>query len=418
MKTMDSLTRPYPTGPWKSAAESAGLLREGVPAPTIFEEMTSLAVRHHAVNLGQGFPDTDGPEWIRQRAAELVMSPGATNANQYALGTGLIELRRAISEHQQRHYGLDYSPEDQVLITTGATEGIAAALLALVNPGDEVITFEPFYDSYAAMIALRGATQVVVPMNAPEFLPGPAALEAAITPRTSMIIINTPHNPTGSILTAQLRDALLEIAHRHDLWVLSDEVYEHLVYDGAHLPMASGSTASDGTEVASSKVVTVSSAGKAFSLTGWKIGWVMGAPEVVAAIRAVKQFLTYSSGPAYQHAIAHALREGDDYLREQRDGFRHRRDELVAALRDAGLDPVVPASGYFAVVDLEPWGRNDATEAARWLAESVGIVGIPVTALCRPWLSDAPLQSWMRFAFCKQPSVIAAARQALNTRIR
>ncbi|MGO1182510.1 MAG: aminotransferase class I/II-fold pyridoxal phosphate-dependent enzyme [Micrococcaceae bacterium] len=415
---MDSLSRPYPTGLWKSAAESAGLLRQGVPAPTVFEEMTSLAARHNAVNLGQGFPDTDGPEWIRQRAADLVMCPGTTNANQYALGTGLPELRRAVSDHQQRHYSIDYSPEDQVLITTGATEGIAAAILALVEPGDDVITFEPFYDSYAAMIALRGATQVVVPLNAPDFLPDPSALEAAITPRTSMIVVNTPHNPTGAVLTAQLRDAILGIARRHDLWVLSDEVYEHLVYDGAHLPLAAGTAAPNGSRDVRHKVVTVSSAGKAFSLTGWKIGWVLGAPETIAAIRAVKQFLTYSSGPAYQHAIAYALRDGDSFLGEQRDRYRRRRDELVAGLKHAGLDPVTPESGYFAVVDLAPWGHDDAVAAARWLAESVGVVGIPVTALCRPGLVNAPLRSWMRFAFCKQASVIATARKALATAVR
>lgn len=418
MKTMDSLSRPYPTGPWKSAAEAAGLLREGTPAPTIFEDMTSLAVRHDAVNLGQGFPDTDGPDWIRQHAADLVMHPGTTNANQYALGTGLLELRRAVSDHQRRHYGIEYSPEDQVLITTGATEGISAAILALVEPGDEVITFEPFYDSYAAMIALRGATQIVVPLSAPDFLPDPTALEAAVTPRTAMIVVNTPHNPTGAVLTAQLRSAILEVAQRHDLWVLSDEVYEHLVYDGAHLPLADGAATASGENDVWRKVVTVSSAGKAFSLTGWKVGWVLGAPEAIAAIRAVKQFLTYSSGPAYQHAIAHALKEGDSYLLEQRDGYRHRRDELIDGLRQAGLDPVVPASGYFAVVDLTPWGRDDATAAARWLAESVGVVGIPVTALCRPGLIDTPLRSWMRFAFCKQASVIAAAHDALAAGVR
>lgn len=418
MKTMDSLPRPYPNGPWKSAAQSAGLLRQGVPASTIFEEMTSLAVRHNSINLGQGFPDTDGPEWIRQRAADLVMTPGTTNANQYALGTGLPELRRAVSDHQHRHYDLDYSPDDQVLITTGATEGIAATILALVEPGDDVITFEPFYDSYAAMIALRGATQVVVPMTAPDFLPDPVALEAAITPRTSMIIVNTPHNPTGTVLTAPLRDAILDVAQRHDLWVLSDEVYEHLVYDGAHLPLANGVTAASGSGGVRDKIVTVSSAGKAFSLTGWKVGWVLGAPEAIAAIRAVKQFLTYSSGPAYQHAIAHALREGDGFLGEQRDRYRRRRDELVAGLRHAGLDPVVPQSGYFAVVDLAPWGHDDAVAAAKWLAESVGVVGIPVTALCRPGLVDAPLRSWMRFAFCKQASVITAARDALAAGVR
>lgn len=410
---MDSLTRPYPTGPWLQAAQSAGLLQDGVPSPTIFEEMTTLAGKHGAVNLGQGFPDEAGPEWMRQRAADLIVGRGDTQANQYALGAGLPDLRRAVSEHQQRYYGLEYSPDDQILVTTGATEGIAATILALVSAGDEVITFEPFYDSYAAMIALAGAKQVVVEMDAPGFQPDAARLEEAITERTALVIMNTPHNPTGTVLDQQRIDAVLNVAVRHDLWVLSDEVYEHLVYDGSHRPLAS-TTASHGGTAAQQKVITVSSAGKSFSLTGWKVGWVMAQAGVIAAIRTVKQFLTYSSGPAYQYAVADALRQGDAFLAEQRDRFRTNRDQLVTALRYSGLDPATPAAGYFVVVDTSAWGYENAMADASRLVTEVGLVGIPVAALCRPDHTPQHLRPYMRFAFCKKPEVMTEAVRLLG----
>ncbi|WP_413543251.1 aminotransferase class I/II-fold pyridoxal phosphate-dependent enzyme [Citricoccus nitrophenolicus] len=381
--------------------------------PNVFETMTRLALRHGAVNLGQGFPDTDGPPWIRALAAEAIRSgsgPAGTPANQYAPGRGDPGLRRAVSAHQHRHHGLSVDPDREVVVTTGATEGIAAALLSLVRPGDEVVAFEPFYDSYAAITTLAGARLVTVPLAAPDFLPEPAALEAAISPRTRILLLNTPHNPTGAVVPAELLTRIVEVCARHEVLILSDEVYEHLVYDGTHRPVASVPGGWD-------RTLTVSSAGKSFSLTGWKVGWVTGPADLVDAVYSVKQFLTYSSGPAYQPAIARALEDGAGFLAEQRGAYRAARDELVAGLSSAGLHPVVPAAGYFTVTDLAPLGVSDAAAAATELAERAGVVGIPVSALCRPPATPgepAPLASWMRWAFCKSPAVLAEAVSRLQ----
>ena len=375
--------------------------------PNVFETMTRLAARHGAVNLGQGFPDTDGPRWIRALAAEAILDG---HANQYAPGRGDPGLRRAVAGHQRRHHGLEVDPDREVLVTTGATEGIAAALLALVQPGDEVVAFEPFYDSYAAITARTGARFVTVPLAAPDFQPDPAALEAVITPRTRLLLLNTPHNPTGAVVPAGVLARIVEVCARHDVLILSDEVYEHLVFDGAHRPAASVPGGWD-------RTLTVSSAGKSFSLTGWKVGWVTGPADLVDAVYSVKQFLTYSSGPAYQPAVAGALEDGDGFLAGQRESYRAARDELVAGLRAAGLDPVVPAAGYFTVTDLAPLGVTDASAAAAVLAERAGVVGIPVSALCSPPAAPGeapPLASWMRWAFCKSPAVLAEAVDRLQ----
>jgi N-succinyldiaminopimelate aminotransferase len=371
---------------------------------TIFETMTALATRHGAVNLGQGFPDTDGPLWVRQAAAEAILT-GRDHANQYAPGPGSPVLRRAVAGHQRRHYGIEVDPDRQVVVTTGATEGLAAALLALVGPGDDVVCFEPFYDSYAAVTAMAGARQVTVPLRAPDFQPSPELLEQSMTDRTRVLVLNTPHNPTGAVVPPDVLARIVEVCARHDVVILSDEVYEHLVYDGKHHPVAS---VPGGWE----RSLTVSSAGKSFSMTGWKVGWVTGPEDLVGAVRSVKQFLTFSSGPAYQLAIAEALERGDGFLADQRDRYRATRDRLVAGLREGGLDPVVPAAGYFTVTDLGILGVDDATAAARTLAEQAGVVGIPVSALCGPPATPggpAPFASWMRWAFCKQPAVVEEA---------
>lgn len=399
-----------PGGPWSRAAAAVGLVQDGRPTPTVFETMTGLAASLGAVNLGQGFPDEDGPLWIRRIAAEALLatpSAPAPSLNQYAPGTGLPTLRAAVAGHQRRHYGLDLDPDREVLVTTGATEGIAAALLSLLRPGDEVIVFEPFYDSYAAMIALAGAVQVTVPLRAPDFVPAPADLEAAVTERTRLVVLNTPHNPTGAVLSAAAIDALVQVCVRHGLLILSDEVYEHLVYEGRHRAVAQATGAWD-------RTLTVSSAGKSLSLTGWKVGWITGPGDLVEAVRAVKQFLTYSSGPAPQQAVAEALEDDRGFLAEQRDRFRRTRDGLLAGLRSVGLDPVVPAAGYFTVVDLAPWGVSDVRRESRALAEKTGVVGIPVASLCRPD-SPGPLDSWIRWAFCKRPEVVDEAVRRLQS---
>ncbi len=377
--------------------------------PTVFETMTRMAGRYGAVNLGQGFPDADGPAWIRDLAAEAVRT-GAAGANQYAPGRGDAGLRRAVAAHQRRHHGLEVDPDREVVVTTGATEGIAAALLALVGPGDEVLAFEPFYDSYAAVTARTGARFRTLPLAAPDFLPDPEALAGALTPSTRLLIVNTPHNPTGAVVPADTLARIVEVCARHEVLILSDEVYEHLVYDGRHRPLASVPHGWD-------RTLTVSSAGKSFSLTGWKVGWATGPADLVDAVYSVKQFLTYSSGPAYQPAVARALAEGDAVLAEQRDRFRRARDGLVGTLRSVGLDPVVPAAGYFTVTDLAPLGVTDAAGVAERLAEQVGVVGIPVSALCGPPAhrdAPPPLATWMRWAFCKSPDVMAEAASRLR----
>ncbi|HRO30955.1 MULTISPECIES: aminotransferase class I/II-fold pyridoxal phosphate-dependent enzyme [Micrococcaceae] len=418
-----STTRDGRPEPWRRTAAAAGLLAGGVPTPTVFEAMTALATRHGAVNLGQGSPDEDGPAWIRDRAAEAIRT-GADRANQYAPGLGLPVLRQAVSAHQRRHYGLELDPDRQVLVTTGATEGIAAALLALVGPGDGVVAFEPYYDSYAAMTALAGARFTAVPLRPPHFLPEPEALERALGPDTRVVVLNTPHNPTGVVPDPVLLGRLVEVCARHGVLILSDEVYEHLVYDGRHHPVSAVPGAWE-------RTLTVSSAGKSFSLTGWKVGWVTGPAELVAAVRAVKQFLTYSTGPAYQSAIAGALADGDVFLAGQRDRLRASRDRLLAGLGAAGLDPVVPAAGYFTVTDLSAVGLDDAAAATEALAARAGVVGIPVSALCTPGpgtggpegTAGGPddgdgdgarrLRSWMRWAFCKPMDTIEDAVRRL-----
>lgn len=404
--TSSNWSQGYPVGPWKQAAAASGLLSDGVPTATIFEQMTTTAQKTNAVNLGQGFPDQDGPDWVLKTAAEKILGSSSPAANQYAPGTGLVELREAVSRFRQRHYGQEYDPASQVLITTGATEAIAASILALVSPGDEVLTFEPFYDSYAAMIALAGATQTFVPLPAPSFVPSVADVEAALTERTRMVIINTPHNPTGVVWDRDTLAAITEVCARHGVWVLTDEVYEQLVYEGSHVPVASAASRPE-------NVITISSAGKTYSLTGWKIGWVLASAEVIAAVRSVKQFLTYSSGPAYQHAIAQALDEGDGFLVEQQDNFRARRDQLAQGLQGAGLSPAPAQGGYFLVVDLKPWSITDAKSEALNLIEQTGVVGIPVSALCRDD-TQSEVSSWMRYAFCKTQETIDDASRRLQ----
>lgn len=389
-----------PAPRWRAAAEAAGLLRHGVPAPTVFETMTSLALEHDAVNLGQGFPDQDGPDELLALAADAVR----TGSNQYAPGTGSPALRQAVAEHRRRHWGVDEDPDTQVLVTTGATEAIAAAVLAFVSPGDEVVTVEPFYDAHAATIALAGGRHVTVPVGPPSFLPDPDEVAAAFTDRTRMLILNTPHNPTGAVYPRPLLARLVALCAERDVLVLTDEVYDHLVFDGEHV---TGRAVPGSEDV----VLTASSAGKSLAVTGWKVGWLTGPADLVAAVRAVKQYLTFSSGPAYQLAVAEYLPRADAYLAEQREHYRAGRDLLVSGLRAAGLDPVVPQAGYFVTVDLSPWGVEDARAAAEDWIRTAGVCSIPVSALCRA--DGDTMRSWLRLAFCKDASVIGEGMDRL-----
>lgn len=362
---------------------------------TIFAEMSALATRTGAVNLGQGFPDTDGPPEVLEAAVTALRS----GANQYPPGPGIPELRAAIAEHQRRCYGLAYDPDEEVLVTAGATEAIAAALLALVDDGDEVIALEPYYDSYAAGIAMARGVRVPVQLRPPDFALDPAALRAAVTPRTRLILLNSPHNPTGAVLSPGELAAVAAVAREHDLLVVTDEVYEHLVYDGQHVPLATLPGMRE-------RTVTVSSAGKTFSVTGWKVGWVTASPELVAAVRTTKQFLTYVSAAPLQPAVAAALRLGEDYYAGLRAGLRARRDLLVDGLRGLGLDVFVPRGTYFVTADVRPLGWDDGVAFCRMLPHRAGVVAIPSQVFYDDVAAGRP---YVRFAFCKRPEVLTEA---------
>jgi N-succinyldiaminopimelate aminotransferase len=368
---------------------------------TIFAEMSALAALTGAVNLGQGFPDTDGPIEIAQAAADAVLSG---RGNQYPPGPGVPELRSAISGHQKRFYGLDVDPDTEVLVTAGATEAIAAALLALLEPGDEVIALEPYYDSYAACIAMAGATRVPVTLRAPAFRPDLDALADAITSRTRLILLNTPHNPTGMVATRAELGAIADLAIQHDLLVVTDEVYEHLVFDGEHIPIASLPGMRE-------RTVTISSAGKTFSFTGWKIGWVTGTPELVTAVRTAKQFLTYVNGGPFQYAIALGLVLPDAFYAGLASGLRRKRDTLATGLRAAGFEVFLPQGTYFITTDISPLGESDGLAFCRQLPYRCGVVAVPNVVF---YDDQQAGRTQVRFAFCKRDEVLADAAARLH----
>ena len=368
---------------------------------TIFAEMSALAVRTGAINLGQGFPDTDGPPEVLQAAVDAI----GGGRNQYPPGIGIPELRHAVSAHQERFYDLSYDPDSEVLITAGATEAIASALLSLCEVGDEVVCFEPYYDSYAAGIAMAGAVRRPVLLRGPDSSYVPEELEAAIGPRTRLILLNSPHNPTGKVYSRTELEHVAELAIRHDLLVVTDEVYEHIVYEGEHVPLATLPGMRD-------RTVTISSGGKTFSTTGWKIGWVCATPELVTAVRTSKQFLTYVSGGPFQYAIAEGLNLGDDYFRSLADGLRERRDRLSAGLADAGFDVWNSAGTYFVTTHLAPMGELDGVAFCWSLPERCGVVAVPSVVFYDSKDVGRPL---VRFACCKRPEVIAEAAERLAT---
>jgi N-succinyldiaminopimelate aminotransferase len=385
------------------AARGALLLGpDGSPRPTIFAEMSALATATGALNLGQGFPDEDGPAEVLEAARDAI----ASGANQYPPGLGMPVLREAIARHQRRFYGLELDHDREVLVTAGATEALAATLLAFVDRGDEVVTLEPAYDSYGALIALAGGRHVPVPLHAPDFRPDPDALRAAVSDRTRVILLNTPHNPTGMMLDAAFLDVAIELAHRHDAIVVTDEVYEHLVFDDrTHVPAATRPGARG-------RVVSISSAGKTFSTTGWKIGWLTASPALRDAVLAVKQFLTYVNGAPFQPAIARGLDLPEDFYTATAAGLQAKRDLLSAGLRAAGFAVSRPAGSYFVIADAAPLGHADAEELCRRLPELAGVVGIPLTAFVHPD-RRVPYRSLVRFAFCKRPEVIEEATSRL-----
>ncbi|WUH68262.1 pyridoxal phosphate-dependent aminotransferase [Streptomyces sp. NBC_00440] len=368
---------------------------------TIFAEMSALATATGSINLGQGFPDTDGPEEVREAAVRALRDG---RGNQYPQGPGIPELRSAIADHQRRFYGIGFDPDTEVLVTAGATEAIAASMLALLEPGDEVIAFEPFYDSYAACIAMAGAVRVPLTLRAPDFRPDLDALRDAITPRTRLLLLNSPHNPTGMVLTADERGAIAALAIEHDLLVVTDEVYEHLVYEGTHSPIAALPGMRE-------RTVSISSAGKTYAFTGWKVGWVTGSPALVAAVRTAKQFLTYVSAGPFQYAVAEALRLPDSYFTTLRTDLLRKRDLLDAGLRAAGFTVYEPQGTYFITTDIAPFGEKDALAFCRALPERCGVVAVPSSVFY-----DDPEagRSQVRFTFCKRDEVLRDASERLR----
>ncbi|HVN11765.1 MAG TPA: pyridoxal phosphate-dependent aminotransferase [Kineosporiaceae bacterium] len=394
--------RPRDAGRWRDVARAANLLdAAGRVAPTVFAQMSALAVATGSINLGQGFPDTDGPASLLEDAVTAIRS----GVNQYPPGRGVPELRRAIADHQHRFYGLEYDPQTQVLATAGATEGIAAALLALCGPGDEVVVLEPYYDAYAACIELAGASRRTVRLRFPGYELEPGALAAAVGPRTRMILLNSPHNPTGHVLTAAELAEVAAVAVEHDLLVVTDEVYEHLVFDGRHhVPIATLPGMSE-------RTLTISSAGKTFSVTGWKIGWVTGPAWLVEAVTTVKQFLTYVNGAPFQPAVARALALPDEVFHSAAARLQFGRDLLTEGLLEAGFAVSRPGGTYFVVADAAPLGYQDGMAFCLDLPELAGVVAVPVRVF-----HDDPeaAASLVRFAVCKRPEVLAEASRRLR----
>ncbi|WP_394552520.1 aminotransferase class I/II-fold pyridoxal phosphate-dependent enzyme [Agromyces sp. MMS24-JH15] len=390
--------------PWQRTAQAAGLLADdGGVRPTIFAEMSALAARTGAINLGQGFPDEDGPAEVLEAARDAI----AAGVNQYPPGIGLPVLREAIVRHQAHWYGLQWDASTEVLVTAGATEALAATILAFVDAGDEVVVLEPAYDAYAALVARAGGVLRTVPLRFPDWRPDPRELAAAVTDRTRVILVNSPHNPTGAVLDRETLELVVELATRHDALIVTDEVYEHLVYDGAHVPIATLPGARE-------RTVSISSGGKTFSTTGWKIGWVTAPAPLVTAVLAVKQYLTFVNGAPFQPAIAAGLDLPDAFFARAAATLRDKRDLLGAGLTAAGFDVSPPQAGYFIVADASPLGHPDADELCRALPGLAGVVGVPVSAFLQPERRST-VRSLVRFAFCKRREVLEEAVARLAT---
>jgi len=390
------------SGAWQRAAQGAMLLgADGTLKPTIFAEMSALAMSTGAINLGQGFPDEDGPAEVLEAARQAI----SDGMNQYPPGLGFPVLREAISVHQERFYGLGLDPDREVIVTAGATEALAAAILALVETGDEVVTFEPFYDAYAAMIALSGAVHRTVALRAPLFQPDHEELRRVVTDRTRIILVNNPHNPTGAMMSRETLELIVELAHRHDAIIVTDEVYEHLTFGQAHVPVATLPGAWE-------RTVTISSGGKTFSTTGWKVGWMSGPNGLLQVILAVKQFLTYVNAAPFQPAIAVGLGLPDEFFRGVASVLQQKRDLLSAGLSRAGFAVSESQGSYFIVADARPLGFDDAADLCRRLPELTGVVAVPISAFVTDE-NKSEYASLVRFAFCKKVDVLERASAQL-----
>jgi N-succinyldiaminopimelate aminotransferase len=373
---------------------------------TIFSEMSELALATGSLNLGQGFPDTDGPAEMIRVATDAI----AAGRNQYPPSQGVPELRQAVAAHQASWYGLQFSPEDEVLVTTGATEAIAASLLALCEPGDEVVMFEPSYDSYAACAAMAGATPRLVRLHPPDWSFDPDVLAAAFGPRTRLVLLNSPHNPTGKVFTRTELAQIAELCRVHDVLAVTDEVYEHLVFDGTHVPLATFPGMAE-------RTLSISSGGKTFSFTGWKVGWVTGPAPLVAAVRAAKQFLTYTSGAPFQLAIAHGLEAATDTITAFGAALKAKRDLFCDGLAKLGFTVYRPAATYFATTDIASIAPGlEAYEFCRALPQRCGVVAVPSSVFYGGGASAGSAgtgqtagQTLVRWAFCKRDEVLEEA---------
>jgi N-succinyldiaminopimelate aminotransferase len=394
---------PSPLLPWQRTAAGAGLLAgDGSVRPTIFAEMSALASASGAINLGQGFPDEDGPAEVLEVARDAI----ASGLNQYPPGPGMPVLREAIARHQARWYDLRVDPSTEVLVTAGATEALAATILAFVEAGDEVVAFEPAYDAYAALVARAGGVLRTVPLRYPDWRADASDLRSAVTDRTRLILVNTPHNPTGAVVDRETLELVVSLAERHDALIVTDEVYEHLVFDGRHVPVATLPGAAE-------RTLSISSGGKTFNTTGWKIGWVTGPAQLITAVLAVKQYLTFVSGGPFQPAIAAGLDLPDAYFIGAAEALRAKRDLLADGLSAAGFGLSLPQAGYFIVADAAPLGFADGDGLCRRLPELAGVVGVPVSAFV-PAEHRADVASLVRFAFCKRRDVLEAASARLS----
>ncbi|WP_324738625.1 pyridoxal phosphate-dependent aminotransferase [Mycobacterium sp. 5-140-3-2] len=377
-------------------------------ATTVFAEMSALATRIGAVNLGQGFPDEDGPPAMLKAAQEAI----ADGVNQYPPGIGIAPLRHAIAAQRHRQYGIEYDPDTEVLVTVGATEAIASAVIGLIEPGSEVLLIEPFYDSYSPVVAMASARRVAVPLvpHGRGFALDADALRRAVTPRTRALIVNSPHNPTGTVLSAAELATIAEIAVAADLLVITDEVYEHLVFDGRqHVPLA-------GFDGMAERTITISSAAKMFNCTGWKIGWACGPAQLIAGMRAAKQYLSYVGGAPFQPAVALALEQEGAWVDDLRATLQARRNRLAAGLIDVGFEVHDSAGTYFLCADPRPLGYDDSAAFCAALPEKVGVAAIPMSAFCDPDTARGPADVWnhlVRFTFCKRDDTLDEAIKRL-----
>jgi len=367
---------------------------------TVFTEITELAQRHDAINLGQGFPNFDGPDFVKEAAVAAIRD----GHNQYCRMSGIPELNRAVARHQKRFYGLDYDPDAEVTVYNGATEAICATLQALCETGDEVVCFEPFYDSYRAAVAMAGAVDRLVTLRWPDFRYDFGELERAVTPKTRALLLNTPHNPTGKVFAREELEHVAALASERDLVVIADEVYEHLVYDGEHLPIATLPGMRE-------RTVTISSTGKTFSFTGWKIGYTCAPRPITAALRTAHQFITFCNSAPFQPAMARALDADDAYYRQLLADYRERRDRLCQGLAAAGFGVRQPAGTYFALADIRPLGWDDDVEFCRMLPERAGVAAIPPTAF---YVDKEAGRHLARFAFCKTLDLLDEAVRRLR----